>query len=188
MSNDLNPNANVAIAPATVDTKDAIDREVVKGMSKETKEDLNADPITGQPGSHPVGTGVGSAGGAAAGAAIGAIGGPLGALIGGAIGAIVGGGAGKAAAEAIDPTLEDEYWRVHHAQAPYYTQERDFDQDYRPAYAVGYARRGEFDEQTTFEEAEESLRTSWDEVRGQSRLTWEEAREASRAAWDRVGR
>ena len=40
--------------------------------------DLNRDPITGEPGSHPIGTAVGGMGGAAAGAAIGAIGGPLG--------------------------------------------------------------------------------------------------------------
>lgn len=32
---------------------DAIDRSEVKHMSKETKEDLNADIITGEPGSHP---------------------------------------------------------------------------------------------------------------------------------------
>ena len=55
---------------------------------------LNRDPITGEPGSHPIGTAVGGLGGAAAGAAIGAIGGPLGMLIGGAIGAIAGGSAG----------------------------------------------------------------------------------------------
>ena len=60
---------------------------------------LNRDPITGEPGSHPIGTAVGGLGGAAAGAAIGAIGGPLGMLIGGAIGAIAGGSAGHAAGE-----------------------------------------------------------------------------------------
>ena len=39
----------------------------------------NRDPLTKEPGSHPVGTGLGSAGGAAAGVAIGAaIGGPSG--------------------------------------------------------------------------------------------------------------
>ena len=40
----------------------------------------NRDPLTEEPGSHPVGTGLGSAGGAAAGVAIGAaVGGPVGA-------------------------------------------------------------------------------------------------------------
>jgi len=55
------------------------------------------DPITGAPGSHPVGTGVGAAaGGVAAGAAVGAVAGPVGAVVGAAIGAVVGGLAGKA--------------------------------------------------------------------------------------------
>src|SRR3989344_4789503 len=46
--------------------------------------DANRDPLTNEPGSHPVGTGVGAAlGGAAAGAAAGAFGGPVGAAIGG---------------------------------------------------------------------------------------------------------
>ena len=55
-------------------------------------KDLNRDPITGAPGSHPVGTGLGAAGGGAAGAAIGtAVGGPVGAVVGAAAGAVVGG-------------------------------------------------------------------------------------------------
>ena len=41
-----------------------------KGVDKEL--DSNPDPITGAPGSHPVGTGLGAAGAGAAGAAIGA--------------------------------------------------------------------------------------------------------------------
>ena len=46
-------------------------------MANERGKDLNEDPITGEPGSHPVGTGLGAAGGAAAGAALGtAVGGP----------------------------------------------------------------------------------------------------------------
>lgn len=47
---------------------------------KRENSDLNRDPISGAPGSHPVGVGVGGVGGAAAGAMIGAIGGPLGML------------------------------------------------------------------------------------------------------------
>ena len=46
--------------------------------------DANRDPITDEPGAHPLGTGVGAAlGGAAAGAAAGAFGGPVGAVVGG---------------------------------------------------------------------------------------------------------
>ena len=44
----------------------------------------NADPITGEPGSHPVGTGVGASAGAIAGAVLGtAVAGPLGTIVGG---------------------------------------------------------------------------------------------------------
>lgn len=59
--------------------------------------DLNRDPITDEPGAHPVGTGVGATGGAIAGAAAGTIAGPVGTMVGGVIGAVVGGLAGKAA-------------------------------------------------------------------------------------------
>ena len=41
---------------------------------------MNRDPITGTPGSHPLGTGVGATGGALAGAAIGSLFGPIGTL------------------------------------------------------------------------------------------------------------
>ena len=105
-----------------INDHDAIDRTAVKHMTKESREDLNADPITGEPGSHPIGTGIGGVGGAAAGAAIGTMAGPLGTLIGGAIGAIVGGGVGHAAAEAIDPTREEAYWRAEYANTDYYKE------------------------------------------------------------------
>ena len=68
-----------------------IDRDVVKNLPKEERDRLNADPITGEPGAHPVGTGLGAVGGAATGATVGALGGPVGAVVGGAVGAVVGG-------------------------------------------------------------------------------------------------
>ena len=165
---------------------DAIDRTAVKGMSKETRKDLNADVITGEPGSHPMGTGIGGIGGAAAGAAIGTMAGPLGTLIGGAIGAIVGGGAGHAAAEAIDPTREEAYWRAEHANADYYREGYEFDRDLHPAYAVGYANRARYPADARFEDHEADLERSWNEVKGDSRMEWNEARRASHDAWTRV--
>ena len=169
-----------------INDHDAIDRTAVKHMTKESREDLNADPITGEPGSHPIGTGIGGVGGAAAGAAIGTMAGPLGTLIGGAIGAIVGGGVGHAAAEAIDPTREEAYWRAEHANADYYREGHDFDRDLHPAYAVGYANRARYPAGARFEDHESDLERSWHEVRGESRLEWNEARRASRDAWNRV--
>lgn len=165
---------------------DGIDRSEVKHMSKESKKDLNADIITGEPGSHPIGTGVGGVGGAAAGAAIGTMAGPLGTLIGGAIGAVVGGGAGHAAAEAIDPTREEAYWRAEYANADYYREGLDFDRDLHPAYAVGYANRARYPADARFEDHEADLEHSWHEVKGESRLEWNDARRASRDAWNRV--
>ena len=164
----------------------SIDRSAVKHMSKETKEELNADIITGEPGSHPIGTGIGGIGGAAAGAAIGTMAGPLGTLIGGAIGAVVGGGLGHAAAEAIDPTHEEAYWRAEHANTDYYRESHDFDRDMHPAYAVGYANRARYPVDARFDDHEADLERSWHEVKGESRLEWNEARQASRDAWNRI--
>lgn len=183
---DINGNRVVAHENDNINDHDAIDRTAVKHMSKESREDLNADPITGEPGSHPIGTGIGGVGGAAAGAAIGTMAGPLGTLIGGAIGAIVGGGAGHAAAEAIDPTREEAYWRAEHANADYYREGHDFDRDLHPAYAVGYANRARYPAGARFEDHESDLERSWHEVKGESRLEWNEARRASRDAWNRV--
>ena len=148
--------------------------------------DLNRDPITGEPGSHPIGTAVGGMGGAAAGAAIGAIGGPLGMLIGGAIGAIAGGAAGHAAGEAIDPTIEDTYWNDTYSQTTYYRDGYDYTTDYQPAYAVGYANRAKYPAGTTFDSVESDLERSWHEVKGNSRLAWQDAKEAIRDGWDRT--
>ena len=75
------------------------------------KHDNNPDPITGAPGSHPVGVAAGGTAGAIAGAAVGSLFGPIGTLIGGGIGAIGGASGGKAIAERVDPTAEVEYWR-----------------------------------------------------------------------------
>src|SRR5450756_1631138 len=105
--------------------KDRIDGDAKK---VERAAGANPDPITGEPGSHPVGTGVGSAGGAAAGAAVGAaVGGPIGAVVGGVAGAVIGAGAGHAAGEAANPTVEREYWEKSFKTRPYYKSGRPFD-------------------------------------------------------------
>ena len=146
----------------------------------------NADPITGEPGSHPIGTAVGGTGGAAAGAAIGAIGGPLGMLIGGAIGAIVGGVAGSSVGEMLDPTVEYEYWQETHTSRPYYNTGYNYDTDYHPAYAVGYASRTKYPANARFEDAELELEQRWNEVKGSSRMTWLQAKDMVRDGWDKT--
>ena len=148
------------------------------------EKDFNTDPLSGEPGAHPVGTGIGAAlGGAAAGAAVGAVGGPVGAVAGGVIGAVAGGYGGKAGAEAINPTAEEAWWRDNYNREPYYQEGRTYD-DYAPAYRLGLYGYSEYS--GTFEESESRLQSHWDTRKESSTLTWPEASAASRAAWNRV--
>jgi len=171
-----------------------IDNEVVKNLSKEQRDQLNADPISGEPGAHPIGTGVGAAGGAVSGAAIGAVGGPVGAAVGGVVGAVVGGLAGKSISEAVNPTDEDVYWRETYDTRPYYKDtinlydNVDYDRDYRDAYQLGYTSRSNYPYETKFEEVEADLKLQWEKTKRESRLKWEEAKHAVKDAWDRVTR
>ncbi len=154
-------------------------------MAAEEREerDMNRDPITDEPGAHPVGTGVGAAGGAMAGAAAGAIAGPVGMAIGGVIGAVVGGLAGKAAAESVNPTAEETHWRDNYTKEPYYQSGRSFD-DYGPAYRLGVNGRTQSHDEWT--SVEPRLASEWESTRGNSTLNWNDASPAARAAWDRV--
>lgn len=152
-------------------------------MAAEDK-DMNRDPITDEPGAHPIGTGLGAAaGGAAAGAAAGAFGGPAGALVGAVAGAVAGGLGGKAAAEAVNPTAEEAYWRETFQDESYYTPGRTFD-DYGPAYRLGWGSRASYD--GDFDAVEPSLAADWELRRDGSSLSWPEARPATRAAWNRI--
>ena len=146
------------------------------------ERDLNRDPITDAPGSHPVGTGVGATGGAVAGATVGVIGGPIGMAVGGVVGAVVGGLAGRAAAEAVNPTVEEAYWRNNYSREPYYESGREFD-EYGPAYRLGVTGRTR---SADWNQAETTMASEWETARGGSSLSWPQAKNASRAAWDRV--
>jgi len=146
-------------------------------------KDTNPDPITGAPGSHPVGTGVGAAGGGAAGAAIGSMAGPVGTAVGAVVGAVAGGLAGKGAAEVIDPTAEDAYWRENYKTRPYakgveYTQ-------LAPAYRYGWESRQRFSGRK-FDEIEPELRTDWERRHASTGLSWDKAKMAVRDSWDRL--
>ena len=152
---------------------------------KET--DANLDPISGEPGAHPVGTGIGAAGAGAAGAAIGGVlGGPVGAVVGAAVGALAGGLVGKGAAESVNPTVEDEYWRHNYTSRPYADTALAYD-DYEPAYRTGYeAYTNYHNTGRTFDDLEPDLRSEYESKRGQSNLGWEKAKYAARDAWDKV--
>lgn len=128
--------------------------------------------------------GGGMVAGAAAGAAIGtAVAGPVGIVVGGTIGAIAGALGGYAAVSVGDPHYD--YWRDNHIGQPGYIEGYSYEDDYAPAYRLGYQGRGRYTDRG-WEQAEADLRSDWDSLKGKSRLTWDEARAASRAAWQRA--
>jgi hypothetical protein len=156
-----------------------------KKVQDQKNRDENRDPITGAPGSHTVGTGVGAASGGAAGAAIGtAVGGPVGAGVGIVAGAVIGGLAGKGAAEAIDPTAEDAYWRENYSNRDYVESGSTYE-TYRPAYRVGYEGYSRYHGRQ-YEEVEPDLRRDYERTAGPTGLRWEKARHAARDAWGRL--
>lgn len=169
-----------------------VDQGIENNLNDQQSQHLNADPLSGEPGAHPIGTGVGAAGGGAAGAAIGAVGGPVGAVVGGVVGAVVGGLAGKGAAEAINPTEEDHYWREQSVNMPYYQQtlnqypDVSYQRDYQQAYRLGYEERRLHPADTSFSQVEAQLEHKWQQVKGESRLTWQQAKHASQDAWQRL--
>lgn len=149
------------------------------------RKDSNRDPITGAPGSHPVGTGLGAAaGGMAAGAAAGSVAGPIGTVAGAAVGAVVGGLAGKGIAEKIDPTVEEAYWRETYTSRPYVTKGANFD-DYGPAYRYGYDAYTKYPGRK-FDDIESDLDRDWQRAKGKSSLAWENAKHATRDSFQRI--
>ncbi|MBE9161885.1 MULTISPECIES: hypothetical protein [Microcoleaceae] len=159
------------------------DKETVKGT------DANLDPISGETGAHPVGTGIGAASAGAAGAAIGgAIGGPVGAVVGAVVGAFGGGLAGKGVAESIDPTVEDTYWQNNYSTRSYADTNATYD-DYQPAYRTGYEGYSRYGGTgKSYSDIENDLQRDYETNRGKSNLQWEKAKHATRDAWDRVER
>lgn len=145
----------------------------------------NEDPLTGEVGSHPMGTGLGAAiGGATAGAAAGTIAGPIGTVVGTIVGGIAGAYAGKAVAENIDPTVESAYWRDAYAEQPYYSEKYQYE-DFEPAYRAGWesydptVRAG-------WKDRESLAKASWESEGGAPKMTWEQARLAAEDAYGRV--
>lgn len=148
----------------------------------ETRESLrNEDPLSGEAGAHPIGSGIGAAlGGLAAGAAAGSVAGPIGTVVGAIVGGIAGGLGGKAVAEELDPTVELGHLRETYSSRAYYDPARPFDV-YEPAYRTGLMN---FEEGIRFEERESDLRKVWESTKAQSKLTWDQARLAIKDAWD----
>lgn len=161
-------------------------RDINEKLEHDADKDANRDPLSGQAGAHPVGTGVGAATVGMVSTAIGAAAGPVGAAVGAVVGSVVGGLIGKSVAENVNPTIEDEYWRGTYNSRPYYKQGQTYE-DYHPAYRTGYegydrhAQSGK-----TYDEVEPELAKDYQTNYAGSRLGWDEARPASRDAWDRL--
>ncbi len=152
--------------------------------SKLPGKDSNPDPITGEPGAHPVGTGVGAASAGAAGAAIGSIGGPVGVVAGAAIGAIAGGLAGKSVAESIDPTNEAGYWQKNHA-SQHFAANGSYER-YSGAYRTGYEGAIQHGADKDYSEVEDDLKSNYEKSKEAGAVTWERAQHAARAAYERA--
>lgn len=161
--------------------------EVITKKVVANEADLNRDPISGTPGAHPLGTGAGAASGGVAGAALGmAVGGPVGSVIGAAVGAVAGGLAGKGAAEAVNHTAEEIFWRETYVREPYYVSGRTFEY-YAPGFRAGWQGRVQHSGRS-FDAAEAELKADYDLTRGELDPAWLDIRPAARAAWDRVDR
>lgn len=148
--------------------------------------DYNIDPISGEPGSHPIGVGIGAGGGAVLGAAAGSVAGPVGVALGATVGGVMGGLAGKGVGELINPTAEDEYWAIVHADQPFARPDLRLE-DYLPAYRTGYMGAARYSrEHREFDDVEPLLEAEYARTKGNSALVWEQAKQPARAAWDRI--
>jgi len=161
--------------------------EVITKKVVANESDLNRDPITGTLGAHPLGTTAGATSGAVAGGVAGmAVAGPVGGVIGVVVGAVAGGLAGKSAAEAVNPTAEERFWKETYIREPYYVNGHAFEY-YAPGFRAGWEGRVRHDGRT-FEQAEAELKAGYNFTRSELDPSWLEIRPAARAAWDRVDR
>ena len=147
--------------------------------------DSNPDPITGEPGAHPVGTGIGAAAaGAAATAAAGAVAGPVGIVAGAVVGAVAGGLVGKTVAESMDPTNEEGYWQANHATG-LFGHYGSYDR-YSTAYRTGYEGFHRHGADKNYADVEEDLKSSYEKAKTDVSVSWEMAKHATQAAYDRA--
>jgi len=100
-------------------------------------------------------------------------------------GAAIGAAGGHATAEAVNPTVEDAYWRGRHRQEPYYDPNYSYE-DYQGAYRTGYEGYSRWGREKNYGDVEPDLQREYEQNQGASKLRWDKARPAVRAAWDRV--
>ncbi len=113
---------------------------------------------------------------------------PSGALktvMGAAIGSVLPAVAGHTPGEAVNPTIEREYWSENFRDRPYYRPGKEYSH-YEPAYRLGWesAQRPEY-QGKQFDDLEPELQRSWSVDLGAAD-PWTDARDATRDAWLRV--
>ena len=151
-------------------------------VNPDKQTDANLDPISGEIGSHPVGTGVGAAGAGTVATVVGGIvGGPVGAVLG----SVVGGLAGKDVAEQVNPSFEDTNWQETYTSSSYVEKDKTYE-DYQPAYRTGYEGYDRYGHSgRTYNEVVTDLQRDY-EINHTGNLPWEEAKYAVKDAWDRA--
>lgn len=161
-------------------------RTINRDVNPDDRSDANLDPISGEVGAHPLGTGVGAAGAGTVGTVIGgAVGGPVGAVVGAAIGSIVGGLAGKNVAEQANPSFEETDWEETYTSSTYIDSNRTYE-DYQPAYLTGYEGYNRYGQSgRTYGEVETDLKRDY-QANQTGGLPWEQAKDAVKDAWDRA--
>jgi hypothetical protein len=107
-------------------------------------------------------------------------------MIGAAVGAVAGGLSGKSAAEAVNPTAEEIYWRETFLREPYYVTGKPYEY-YAPGFRVGWEGRVLHDGRT-FAEAESELAAEYLRTKTEFDPPWADVSPAAHAAWSRVDR
>lgn len=151
--------------------------------------DKNEDIITGEKGSHPVGTAVGASSAGIISTIAGAgVAGPLGAVVGAVVGSSLGGMIGHEAAEYVNPTYDaiEPQLKQSFTSRPY-ANGRTYD-DYRSAYAFGAAERARYVGRSWDDSLENELRQRWETSKDSSNLAYLDARDAIRDSWHAVER
>ncbi len=163
---------------------------MVETRKEKFDRDANVDPLSGEIGAHPVGTGLGTLTGGAAGAVIGLAAGPVGsaagAVAGTIIGGIVGAYAGKDVAESVNPTEIDLFWSENYSTRPYVGADDDYE-TYKSAYLYGYDARTKYADKK-FEDVESNLSKDWEGRKEASTLSWSKAKDAVRDSYDHTDR
>ena len=90
------------------------------------------------------------------------------------------------ASRAVNPSVEDAYWREHYGTRDYVIRHRPYE-DYQSAYRYGWESRERMGARV-FRDVERDLASGWEKAKGESKLAWTEAKHAAEDAWQRVKR